>query len=48
MKFILREGMIDEKIYQRQLSKIGLSDSLVDDKVALNSFTADEVFAILV
>ncbi|ODV89581.1 hypothetical protein CANCADRAFT_13489, partial [Tortispora caseinolytica NRRL Y-17796] len=29
---LLCTGTIDEKIYQRQLSKLGLSDSLVDEK----------------
>ncbi|KAJ3047248.1 DNA repair and recombination protein rad54b, partial [Rhizophlyctis rosea] len=41
----LTTGTIEEKIYQRQITKIGLSDALMDDKdaAAVNSFTASEL-----
>ncbi|KAK9475090.1 SNF2 family N-terminal domain-containing protein [Dipodascopsis tothii] len=42
---LLTTGCIDEKIYQRQLTKQGLADSLMDGKTASaeNSFTQDEL-----
>ncbi|KAK9481341.1 SNF2 family N-terminal domain-containing protein [Lipomyces japonicus] len=42
---LLTTGCIDEKIYQRQLTKQGLADSLMDGKIgaAENSFTMDEL-----
>lgn len=39
----LTTGMIDEKIYQRQVTKQGLSDSLMDSKAAGTSFSVDEL-----
>ncbi|RUS30529.1 hypothetical protein BC938DRAFT_479272 [Jimgerdemannia flammicorona] len=38
-------GTIDEKIYQRQMTKIGLSDSLMDQKeqAGTNQFTTDDL-----
>ena len=38
-------GTIEEKIYQRQITKIGLSDALMDnrDAAAINNFTASEL-----
>ncbi|KAJ3036174.1 helicase [Rhizophlyctis rosea] len=41
----LTTGTIEEKIYQRQITKIGLSDALMDDKdaAAINNFTAQEL-----
>ncbi|KAG0311783.1 helicase [Dissophora globulifera] len=42
---LLSSGTIEEKMYQRQLTKIGLSDALMDGKTAdkLNKFTAAEL-----
>ncbi|KAK9452204.1 SNF2 family N-terminal domain-containing protein [Limtongia smithiae] len=42
---LLTTGCMDEKIYQRQLTKIGLADNLVDGKASSseNSFTATEL-----
>ncbi|CCG83171.1 putative DsDNA-dependent ATPase [Taphrina deformans PYCC 5710] len=39
----LTTGMIDEKIYQRQVTKQGLSDSLMDLKSAGSSFSLEEL-----
>lgn len=39
----LTTGMIDEKIYQRQVTKQGLSDSLMDSKAAGSSFSLEEL-----
>lgn len=36
-------GAIDERIYQRQVSKIGLADSIVDGKAAVSGFTREEL-----
>ncbi|KAI6709305.1 hypothetical protein PZA11_002224 [Diplocarpon coronariae] len=41
-RFVLAGGM-DEKIYQRQVTKIGLADSVVDGKKSEGSFTAEEL-----
>lgn len=35
--------MIDEKIYQRQVTKQGLSDSLMDSKASGSSFSLEEL-----
>ncbi|CCJ30833.1 unnamed protein product, partial [Pneumocystis jirovecii] len=41
----LISGMIDEKIYQRQITKQGLSDTFIDSKMSLikDSFTQEEL-----
>ena len=39
----LTTGMIDEKIYQRQVTKQGLSDSLMDSKATGSSFSLEEL-----
>lgn len=39
----LTTGMIDEKIYQRQVTKQGLSDSLMDSKASGSSFSLEEL-----
>lgn len=39
----LTTGMIDEKIFQRQVTKQGLSDSLMDAKTSGSSFSAEEL-----
>lgn len=36
-------GAMDEKIFQRQISKRGLADSIVDSKASVASFTKDEL-----
>ncbi|KAK2630268.1 hypothetical protein QTJ16_001088 [Diplocarpon rosae] len=41
-RFVLAGGM-DEKIYQRQVTKTGLADSVVDGKKSEGSFTAAEL-----
>ncbi|RKF63310.1 DNA repair and recombination protein RAD54B [Golovinomyces cichoracearum] len=41
-RFILSGG-IDEKIYQRQITKMGLADSVVDGKKNESSFSAQEL-----
>lgn len=41
-RFLLAGGM-DEKIYQRQVTKTGLADSVVDGKKSQGSFTAEEL-----
>lgn len=41
-RFVLAGGM-DEKIYQRQVTKTGLADSVVDGKKSEGSFTAEEL-----
>jgi DNA repair and recombination protein RAD54B len=40
---LLTRGALDEKIYQRQLSKIGLADSIVDNKSSSGTFTKAEL-----
>ncbi|KAF9985759.1 helicase, partial [Mortierella antarctica] len=42
---LLSAGTIEEKMYQRQLTKVGLSDALMDDKSAekLNKFSMAEL-----
>ncbi|KAF2087056.1 hypothetical protein K490DRAFT_42506 [Saccharata proteae CBS 121410] len=39
----LTMGALDEKIYQRQLSKLGLADSVIDNKSAAPSFSKEEL-----
>ncbi|KAF2103622.1 hypothetical protein NA57DRAFT_14881, partial [Rhizodiscina lignyota] len=40
---LLLMGGIDEKIFQRQAAKLGLSDSVVDNKTNASSFSRDEL-----
>lgn len=40
---LLTQGALDEKIFQRQVSKTGLADSIVDGKSAVSGFTRDEL-----
>ncbi|KAG0126430.1 DNA repair and recombination protein RAD54B [Tuber indicum] len=40
---MLTTGCFDEKIYQRQLTKIGLADSVMDQKATASSFTQEEL-----
>ncbi|TPX68730.1 hypothetical protein SpCBS45565_g02889 [Spizellomyces sp. 'palustris'] len=41
---LLSTGTVEEKIYQRQLTKISLSDALIDDKeTGMNAFTSQEL-----
>ncbi|CAZ80866.1 unnamed protein product [Tuber melanosporum] len=40
---MLTTGCFDEKIYQRQLTKIGLADSVMDQKATASSFTLEEL-----
>ncbi|KAF9157513.1 DNA repair and recombination protein rad54b [Actinomortierella ambigua] len=41
---LLSTGTIEEKIFQRQLTKIGLSDALMDDKAEeVNKFTTEQL-----
>jgi DNA repair and recombination protein RAD54B len=40
---LLTKGALDEKIYQRQLSKQGLADAVVDNKASASSFTQEEL-----
>ncbi|KAF9974523.1 helicase [Actinomortierella ambigua] len=41
---LLSTGTIEEKIFQRQLTKIGLSDALMDDKAEeMNKFTTEQL-----
>lgn len=40
---MLTTGCFDEKIYQRQLTKTGLADSVMDQKSTVGSFTIDEL-----
>ncbi|KAK5722896.1 helicase [Elasticomyces elasticus] len=37
------QGALDEKIFQRQVSKTGLADSIVDGKSAASGFTREEL-----
>ncbi|KAG4430634.1 hypothetical protein IFR05_013883 [Cadophora sp. M221] len=41
-RLVLAGGM-DEKIYQRQVMKIGLAESVIDGKTSAGSFTAEEL-----
>jgi len=40
---LLTRGALDEKIYQRQVSKLSLSDSVIDNKNSKNTFTKEEL-----
>jgi len=40
---MLTQGAMDEKIFQRQVSKTGLADSIVDGKSGASGFTKDEL-----
>lgn len=40
---LLTQGAIDEKIFQRQVAKTGLADSIVDGKAAISGFTREEL-----
>ena len=40
---LLTQGALDEKIFQRQVTKRALADSVVDGKVSTSTFTADEL-----
>ncbi|EME85402.1 uncharacterized protein MYCFIDRAFT_213848 [Pseudocercospora fijiensis CIRAD86] len=40
---LLTQGALDEKIFQRQVSKVGLADSIVDGKAAASGFTQAEL-----
>jgi DNA repair and recombination protein RAD54B len=40
---LLTQGALDEKIFQRQVSKTGLADSVVDGKSAVSGFTHEEL-----
>lgn len=40
---LLTMGALDEKIYQRQLTKQGLADSVIDSKSSSSSFTREEL-----
>jgi DNA repair and recombination protein RAD54B len=39
----LVKGSIDEKIYQRQVMKMGLANAVVDNKASASSFSKDEL-----
>ena len=40
---MLTQGALDEKIFQRQASKTGLADSIVDGKASASGFTREEL-----
>ncbi|KAK3696512.1 helicase [Vermiconidia calcicola] len=40
---LITQGALDEKIFQRQVSKTGLADSIVDSKNSVSGFTRDEL-----
>ncbi|KAI9785395.1 MAG: helicase [Candelina submexicana] len=40
---MLTQGALDEKIYQRQLTKQGLADSVMDNKASASSFSREEL-----
>lgn len=40
---MLTQGALDEKIFQRQVSKTGLADSIVDGKSGASGFTREEL-----
>ena len=40
---LLVQGALDEKIYQRQLTKRGLADSVIDKKVSAGSFSREDL-----
>lgn len=35
---------MEERIYQRQMNKLSLSESIVDEKETVDQFTRDEVY----
>lgn len=40
---LITQGALDEKIFQRQVSKTGLADSIVDGKNGVSGFTREEL-----
>lgn len=40
---LLTQGALDEKIFQRQVTKLGLADSVMDSKASVASFTREEL-----
>ncbi|EMC92195.1 hypothetical protein BAUCODRAFT_569497 [Baudoinia panamericana UAMH 10762] len=40
---LVTQGALDEKIFQRQVSKTGLADSIVDGKSGVSGFTREEL-----
>ena len=40
---MITQGALDEKIFQRQVSKTGLADSIVDGKGSVSGFTREEL-----
>jgi len=40
---LLTQGALDEKIYQRQLTKLSLADSVIDNKASAATFTKEEL-----
>jgi DNA repair and recombination protein RAD54B len=40
---LVTQGAIDEKIFQRQVSKTGLADAIVDGKAGVSGFTREEL-----
>ena len=40
---LLTLGALDEKIFQRQVTKVGLADSVLDNKAGISSYTRDEL-----
>ena len=40
---MLMLGALDEKIFQRQVAKVGLADSVLDSKAGISSYTRDEL-----
>ena len=40
---LLTKGALDEKIFQRQVTKLGLADSVMDSKASVASFTKEEL-----
>ena len=40
---LLTQGALDEKIFQRQVTKLGLADSVMDSKASVASFSREEL-----
>lgn len=40
---LLTQGALDEKIFQRQVTKLGLADSVMESKASVASFTKEEL-----
>lgn len=40
---LVTQGALEEKIYQRQLTKQGLADSVIDNKASVSSFSREEL-----